>query len=254
MENVVEVTSPELSRDVLGAAIDLIVNCGRKLTVVENARGKALAYIAAIGGTSELMASPKGDVGKEIITLLHPITEPVYTTSASGMVLCSFGDGDIPTIDVTKRQFYCAVKVAVVEGLSANEIRAFEGNRDKVKMAQHIADLVTPTSKKVGSRISDFKGRLLTREGEQIMDDLQTAEDKAAKTADRPATDVRKAAQEASRRTGKERLLACLADMTRIASNDEKPDDYSVVAFKAWLNTGYEKLNHAIPVADDGSK
>ena len=254
MDNATEVTSRESSRDVLAGAVDLIVNTGKKLTVVENARGKALAYIAAIGGTSELMAAPKGDASKEVITLRHPTSEAVYDTSPSGMVICSFADGDDATIDVTKRQFYAAVKVAIVNGLSANEIKAFEGNRDKVKMPQSIADLVTPTSKKVGSRISDFKARLLAREGEQIMDDLQAAEDKAAESEGRPATDVRKTAQEASKRTGKERLLAGLADLTRIASNDEKPDDYSVVAFKAWISTGYTVLNHAIPVEDDGSK
>ena len=248
MDNASVVTSGDLAHDVLGQGSDMIADTGKKLNTVETKRGHTMAFLAAIGVTSDMMVSPKGEAKKEMVKLLHATdgteTSVSYSTTESGLVvadLSGFG-----TLEFTKLQVFDAIKVSTANGLPSDQSKAWHGYQAKEKLPAHLANIVSKASKNVGSRMSTWKGQLANREQEAIFDTLQEEENIRAALAGETATDVRRNASE-SNRTGQERIAEHIAAISKIAANDEEPA-YDVPDMRAWALAGYSLIGVKPPV------
>jgi len=256
------------SADVICKGADMISGTGKATNTVDNKRGQTNAYLAAIGITSHLVVSPTGDDKKELVTLYHPAEDQAmeFTTSPSGVVICTFvnakGEPVVPdTAQFTKLQVFDALKIAQVDGLPANQSKAWLAHYRKEVIPAHLAHEVTPASRKLGVRMKTLKSTLETREHETIMDTLQEEEDIRAKLAGEEAgKDVRKAAKERSAQEKKDKEneekdfqvfgSECAIDAIRRLSKVEDGRDCDLLGAIAAFRTALVCLNVDDPTLD----
>ena len=253
MDNATKIGSFDQSKEILGSGADMVANTGKKDIAAENSRGNTIAFYAATFGATlfaELLAAPKGEAAKEVISYKLP-TEYTFEKDKESQLITCLVTASEPH-KATRRQIRDAFNVAALQGIPAAHRSAYSKYMDKVVLKAHEALLVSPAKRMIQGSLSNWKRAATTRIREENFAKLQEEENIRAKMAGEEPKDIRREAQ-ASDRDPLVRIAECFTKAWNIAANAEDID-CDVNKLVAHIKAGYSLINQPVPKRDDGEK
>lgn len=253
MDNATKIGSFEQSKEILGTGAELVANTGKKDIAADNSRGNTIALFAATFGAtlfSELLAAPKGEAAKEVISYKLPTEYSFEKDEETQLVTCVVTASEEHS--ATRRQIRDAFNVAALQGIPAAHRSAYSKFMDKVVLKPHEALLVSPAKRMIQGSLSNWKRAAETRVREENFKKLQDEENERAEAAGEPAKDVRREAQ-ASARDPLVRIAECFTKAWNIAANAEELD-CDATKLIAYIKGAYPLINQPVPKRDDGEK